>query len=772
MSVVRESVLNTLKILKSHGLPIGHPSYRSDGSIWKKVKPSGEDGAWKRIRAPFSKNLQAAVKNQKRKLIERKQGALENPLHDFENNKDNQPLLFQEESFKNKRPSQPESIRSIQSLVSEKIQNKKPVFIPEKIKNVSDFRNGVFEKLLAEDGGEKANEYFERSKGIESINTLLNLSYRYVSISSEVSNQITRAIVSSTVKESKRRSEALLGNKNAEGKHDVNSYNVKEIQSNSLVKIVKEFEEIPLSPKDSEFLEKIRDSLAKNLIPPVNASLITDTLSKIPVKEPSIVLKVLKNYISESLLTYNSKIEAKKIDDTNPLKRTVLATKFRNLASNMTAQIEHKENPPISKQNPTRRRAGIAWAMQEDAKSLRKVQAVLKGMAKEIEIGVLPENLKTIRSKADVETILSKGSYFKYQDKESENQEDKPITVQIHRFNTFGLFSKKNDLIIRSNGSIYGHNIELAHKAGLISKEDMEFARKNIVDPKPGEEWIESTDLNEIEKYRRVSELIHKINENVYAKPATEKCKSTVTIDGKKYELYFKGKVYGHWSSNSHNLLKLGFKTTGEVQEAVNQFYRLYKEYSEGEPSEEQIKIKKLEHNLIGSKHPGFFPTPKKIITQMIDLADIKPGMDVLEPSAGKGDIADLLDKKKYNVDTIEKNGTLREILNLKGHTLVDWDFLEFSGKQYDRILMNPPFEKGQDIDHVRHAYSLLKPGGKLVAVMSEGPFFRSDNKAKNFREWLDDEGGYSEKLPDGSFKGPGSFVQTGVSTRLVMIEK
>ena len=88
----------------------------------------------------------------------------------------------------------------------------------------------------------------------------------------------------------------------------------------------------------------------------------------------------------------------------------------------------------------------------------------------------------------------------------------------------------------------------------------------------------------------------------------------------------------------------------------------------------------------------------------------------------------------------------------------------------YDRIIMNPPFEKGQDIDHVRRAYDMLHPNGRIVAIMSEGPFYRSDSKAQEFRAWLDDKGGTSEKLPEGSFKD--SDRSTGVNTRLVIIDK
>jgi len=136
------------------------------------------------------------------------------------------------------------------------------------------------------------------------------------------------------------------------------------------------------------------------------------------------------------------------------------------------------------------------------------------------------------------------------------------------------------------------------------------------------------------------------------------------------------------------------------------------------------------------------------------------------------GDIADALVEKagKENVDTAEISSSLKRYLELKGYTPKP-DFLEMTG-QYDRIVMNPPFEKFQDIDHVRKAYDMLKPGGKLVAIMGEGSFFRTDKKAQEFRDWLDETGGTNEKLESGAFTGKEAFRQTGVASRIVEIEK
>jgi hypothetical protein len=159
----------------------------------------------------------------------------------------------------------------------------------------------------------------------------------------------------------------------------------------------------------------------------------------------------------------------------------------------------------------------------------------------------------------------------------------------------------------------------------------------------------------------------------------------------------------------------------------------------------------------------------------MLDAAAIEPSHRVLEPSCGKADIVDVIRRRHPEADivAIEQNLTLQGVLTAKGYgEIVRYgDFLEHRG-QCDRVLMNPPFEQGQDIQHIRHAYELLAAGGRVVAIASEGPFFRSDAKSVAFRQWLDELGADVEQLPDDAFQGVQAFRQTGVRTRLVLINK
>jgi protein-L-isoaspartate O-methyltransferase len=150
----------------------------------------------------------------------------------------------------------------------------------------------------------------------------------------------------------------------------------------------------------------------------------------------------------------------------------------------------------------------------------------------------------------------------------------------------------------------------------------------------------------------------------------------------------------------------------------------------------------------------------------MVELAEIEPGMCVLEPSAGSGNLI------KAVLDTVDTEVLAYEInRGLCSHIekafpsykcqVRQRDFLEvtdFQG-QYPRIIMNPPFENAVDIKHIHHALAMLKPGGRLVALCANGP---------RQREAFMDIADYWEDLPAGSFKEQG----TSVSVALMVISK
>lgn len=168
----------------------------------------------------------------------------------------------------------------------------------------------------------------------------------------------------------------------------------------------------------------------------------------------------------------------------------------------------------------------------------------------------------------------------------------------------------------------------------------------------------------------------------------------------------------------------------------------------------------------------GYFPTPRAIVAELIELADIERGMNVLEPSAGQGAIAIELCNAGANVDAFEllpaNIDVLVKALRAAPGTnmVVQADFLtEEPAPIFDRVVMNPPFSRQQDIKHVMHAFKFLKPGGRLVSVMSASITFRDDRLTNEFRALVEASDGEIAALPEGAFKESGTMVRTAVVT-------
>lgn len=194
------------------------------------------------------------------------------------------------------------------------------------------------------------------------------------------------------------------------------------------------------------------------------------------------------------------------------------------------------------------------------------------------------------------------------------------------------------------------------------------------------------------------------------------------------------------------------------------------------------------------AKSFGFFPTPPAVVEQVISAAKVFPGADeprmrILEPSAGTGNLAsaclptmerfkdwsgygnrECMERwrKTYRwdneVDCIEMQPHLAAGLAASGkyRRVINADFLRVPpAPEYDRVVMNPPFDRERDIDHVLHALQFLKEDGILVAVMSAGTEFRETKKSIAFRALMKSMGAGFQDLPAGSFSSVGTNVNT-----------
>jgi len=185
--------------------------------------------------------------------------------------------------------------------------------------------------------------------------------------------------------------------------------------------------------------------------------------------------------------------------------------------------------------------------------------------------------------------------------------------------------------------------------------------------------------------------------------------------------------------------------------------YRAPKEETEQE-KEMQAMRETLKTGVQTVSAPQLFPTPPEIAEQMIEAADIQPGHDLLEPSAGTGNLLKALPCIRPNgaITAVEINYTLSKALEPWADNIVCGDFLEHNGDlgKFDRIIMNPPFENGSDIKHIKHAIKFLKPNGRLVALCANGP--RQQEQLKPLADsW--------KVLPEGSFKNSGTMVNVAM---------
>ena len=151
----------------------------------------------------------------------------------------------------------------------------------------------------------------------------------------------------------------------------------------------------------------------------------------------------------------------------------------------------------------------------------------------------------------------------------------------------------------------------------------------------------------------------------------------------------------------------------------------------------------------------NFFPTPSQLIEKMLEEYKTKPlPKNILEPSAGKGDIIDYLNRiqnkrqQKSNIYAFEFVPELQEILKQKQNCkLLGNDFLKYQSRKinFDLIIMNPPFDRGAE--HTLHAWEMLNAGGKIIALMNKHTYYNPYNSHRLKLKTLIDQYGTIENL-------------------------
>jgi len=448
---------------------------------------------------------------------------------------------------------------------------------------------------------------------------------------------------------------------------------------------------------------------------------------------------------------FTSWIKGGDIDRTEQLtkgeevKQKVKVTKLISMAE----KLEQKANEDLSstRRENTARQMRMADSSRAKADSDASFAKMLRAVANGIESGEI-KYLAELSSKAQLETLDKKMNGLRYNVPQS----------------------KIDELMDRDRNS------NLSWKSSVSIEDRVQFSRFPMIDSHYSaiERW--SSEMDNMSGYKQAAASLKKtiagLGQRDYATLDPSKPYFNKLLDFLKDQPnYYNGTEL---AAEYSRLTRMGIDTPAALRTALIELNSIKssidapKQKTTVEVMERELKRKmRLNRNAFND----FFPTPKTISDDVVSLAGIGEGMKVLEPSAGNGELADAMNKFGADIDVVEMAGDLRAILQEKGYNLVGDDFMEFkSGPVYDRIVMNPPFSNDQDIDHVYHAYDMLKAGGKLVAIVSSMAGDRSNNKNKAFKEWVSSLDGQEELLPENAFLE--SLNPTAVRTKTILVEK
>lgn len=128
-----------------------------------------------------------------------------------------------------------------------------------------------------------------------------------------------------------------------------------------------------------------------------------------------------------------------------------------------------------------------------------------------------------------------------------------------------------------------------------------------------------------------------------------------------------------------------------------------------------------------------FYPTPINVINYMIGGLDLE-NKNVLEPSAGSGNILDVLNSFGANTFACELNDKLSLIAERKCDSFLGNDFIKLTREDVSHIefiVMNPPFSNGDK--HIKHAWDIAPDGCQIVSLCNwetlNNRFSRSRNE-------------------------------------------
>lgn len=176
----------------------------------------------------------------------------------------------------------------------------------------------------------------------------------------------------------------------------------------------------------------------------------------------------------------------------------------------------------------------------------------------------------------------------------------------------------------------------------------------------------------------------------------------------------------------------------------------------------------------VPAKDLAFYPTPEAAVAELLGHVYFKPGMRVLEPQAGIGNIVRPILEKGCNVEAIEIHPDRARALESIAHpnlTVRCANFLRIEARaEFDAVVSNPPFAGIHWLQHVLHAWDFVAPGGVLAVILPASAEVNETPRHIEFRQWVErvDPRPFGRRwtaLPPESFAVVGTNIQTVILT-------
>ncbi|MFI7608483.1 class I SAM-dependent methyltransferase [Micromonospora sp. NPDC049366] len=193
----------------------------------------------------------------------------------------------------------------------------------------------------------------------------------------------------------------------------------------------------------------------------------------------------------------------------------------------------------------------------------------------------------------------------------------------------------------------------------------------------------------------------------------------------------------------------------------------------ETDPTEAIKRAVKTGRAVPVSQSEGYVPTPGDVAEEVCsypytDLERLPAGSVVLEPSAGGGQLVRAILEVNPGVRVVALEPNKARAALIGDHdgrvTVFNCTLEEYaatarhpigagSGIRFNAVVMNPPFAVPGNatlwIDHVMLAWELLRPGGRLVAIVPSALKYRHGKKFDAIRALMQQCGGSEALRPD-----------------------